>query len=89
MSACQVRQAIGILNGKLSATGDEAGDVISDLLTKIDLAEAEVITIYYGADTEEAEAETLGARIRKQHPQLQVEVINGGQPHYDYIIGIE
>jgi len=82
-------QAIGLLDGKLSAAGDEASDVINDLLTRIDLAEAEVITIYYGADTGEAEAEKLGARISKQCPQLQVEVINGGQPHYDYIIGIE
>jgi DAK2 domain fusion protein YloV len=82
-------QAIGILNGKLSAAGDEASDVINDLLGKIDLAEAEIFTIYYGADTEEAEAEELGARIGKQHHQLKVEVVNGGQPHYDYIIGIE
>jgi DAK2 domain fusion protein YloV len=82
-------QAIGLLDGKLSAAGDESSDVISDLLTKIDLAEAELITIYYGADTEEAEAEDVSARISKQHPQLQVEVVNGGQPHYDYIIGIE
>ena len=82
-------QAIGLLDGKLSAAGDEASDVINDLLTRIDLAEAEVITIYYGADTEEAEAEELSARISKQHPQLEVEVVNGGQPYYDYIIGIE
>ncbi len=82
-------QAIGLLDGKLSAAGDEASDVISDLLTKIDLAEAEVITIYYGAGTGEAEAEDVSARISKQHPQLQVEVVNGNQPHYDYIIGIE
>ena len=53
------------------------------------MAEAEVITIYYGAGTGEAKAEKLGARISKQYHQLQVEVINGGQPHYDYIIGIE
>jgi len=82
-------QAIGLLGGKLSAAGDESSDVVSNLLTKIDLAEAEIITIYYGADTGETEAEKLGARINKQYPQLQVEIINGGQPHYDYIIGIE
>jgi len=82
-------QTIGLLDGKLSAAGDESSDVINDLLTKIDLAEAEIIAIYYGADAGEAEAEKLGARISKQYPQLQVEVINGGQPHYNYIIGIE
>lgn len=82
-------QAIGLLDGKLSAAGDEASDVINDLLTRIDLAEAEVITIYYGSDTEEAEAEDVSACISKQYPQLQVEVVNGGQPHYDYIMGIE
>jgi len=48
-----------------------------------------VVTIYYGADTEAEKAEQVGANVRKQHPHLQVEVVQGGQPHYDYIISVE
>ena len=64
-------------------------DVINQVLAKLDLDKAEVVTIYYGADAESAEAEQISASIREQHPQLQIEVIRGGQPHYSYIISVE
>jgi len=82
-------QAIGLLDGELLAAGDEPGDVICELLTRIDLTEASIITIYYGADTVEAEAQQVGAGIHQQHPSLEVEVVNGGQPHYNYIVSVE
>ncbi|MFC1941500.1 DAK2 domain-containing protein [Chloroflexota bacterium] len=82
-------QAIGLLDGKLLAAGNEAGEVLGDLLPRIDLDETSIITIYYGADTDETEAEGTGAAIRQQYPMLEVEVANGGQPHYNYIISVE
>ena len=82
-------QAIGLLDGELLAAGDEPADVICELLTRIELAEASIITIYYGADAAEVEAQQVGARIRQQHPSLEVEVVNGGQPHYNYIVSVE
>ncbi len=82
-------QTIGLLEGELLAAGDEPGEVIRDLLTRIDLSEASIITIYYGADTVEAEAQQVGAGIHQQHPSLEVEVVNGGQPHYNYIVSVE
>ena len=83
------RQAIGLLDGDLVAVGDNTGAVLNDTLAKLDLENSEIITIYYGADTELAEAEQVSGGIREQHPQLQVEVVRGNQPHYDYIISVE
>ncbi len=83
------KQAIGFLNGDLVAVGDSTTDVLIETLDRLDLGEAEVITIYYGADTELAEVEQVSVSIREQHPQLQVEVVRGGQPHYNYIVSIE
>lgn len=71
------------------AVGDEAGEILCDLLARIDLAEASIITIYYGADTDETEAERVSTSIRQQHPTLEVEVVDGGQPHYNYIVSVE
>ena len=48
-----------------------------------------MVTIYYGADAKEAEAKALNDGISAQYPDLQIEVVEGGQPHYDYIISIE
>ncbi len=83
------RQAIGLLDGELLATGTNPLDIINKILARLDLNKAEIITIYYGADTELAEAEQVSASIREQHPKLQVEVVRGGQPYYNYIVSIE
>ena len=83
------KQPIGLLDGDLVAVGDNNIDVINQVLARLDLDKAEVVTIYYGDDTAPDEAEQVGAGIREQHPQLQIEVIRGGQPHYSYIISVE
>ncbi len=82
-------QPIAILNDELVAAGETDLDVIQQVLSRLDMAESEVVTIYYGSDTEAAEAEEVSASITKQYPNLQVEVVRGGQPHYSYIISIE
>ncbi|MBA7481795.1 hypothetical protein ES707_17272 [subsurface metagenome] len=83
------KQAIGFLDGNLIAVGDNTSNVLNEVLAKADLNNAEIITLYYGADTKPDEAEQVSASIREQHPQLQVEVVRGDQPHYNYIVSIE
>jgi len=83
------KQAIGLLDGDLLAVGNNTIDVLNKMLAKLDLNKAEIITIYYGADTELAEAEQVSNSIREQYSQLQVDVVRGGQPHYNYIVSIE
>jgi len=83
------RQPISMLDGDLVAVGDSDIDVISKVLARIDLEHAEIVTIYYGVDTQPSEAEQTGSVIRDHYPQLQIEVVKGGQPHYNYIVSIE
>ena len=83
------KQAIGLLDGKLVMAADKNTSVLNEMFAVLNLDQAEVITIYYGADTEEAEAQQVNANISEKHPNLQVEVVQGGQPHYNYIISIE
>jgi len=83
------RQPIGLLDDELVAAGDTELDVINQVLAKLDLENAEVITIYYGDDTEAADAEEVSDSIKEQYPQLQIEIIKGNQPHYCYIISVE
>jgi len=83
------KQPIGLLDGELIAVGNTNLEVINQLLSRVGLEKAEVVTIYYGAEAEVAEAEQISAGITEKHPQLQVESIRGGQPHYSYIISIE
>jgi uncharacterized protein len=82
-------QPIGLLDDELVAVGDNDLEVINEILEEIDLDKAEVITIYYGADTATAAAEEVSASITEQHPGVQVELIKGNQPHYNYILSVE
>lgn len=83
------KQPIGFLDGDLVAVGDNTSGVLNEVLARLDLDQAEVITIYYGSDTKPAEAEQISLSIREQHPQLQIEVVQGGQPYYNYIVSVE
>jgi hypothetical protein len=83
------KQAIGFLDGDLVAVDDKTTGALNQVLAKLDLNQAEVITIYYGADTGLAEAEQVSLSVRERYPQLQIEVVQGGQPHYNYIVSVE
>jgi len=83
------KQSIGLLDGELLTAGNNPSDVLLKILTKLDPKKMEIITIYYGADTKQTEAEQVSASIRERYPKLQVEVVRGGQPHYNYIVSIE
>jgi DAK2 domain fusion protein YloV len=83
------KQPIGLLDGKLLVAGDSDIDVFNRLLEKIEMEKAEIVTIYHGEDVETTEAELISAGITEKYPQVQVEVVRGGQPHYNYIISVE
>jgi len=82
-------QAIGLLDTDLVAVGNTSLDVLNKVLEEIDMAESEVVTIYYGKDVAQPEAEKVSNNIKEKYPNLQIEVVRGGQPHYEYIISIE
>jgi hypothetical protein len=72
---------------KLAAESAEAGALRA--LEGIETGGASLVTLYNGSDTKEADADLLAEQIREALPQYEVEVVHGGQPHYNYIISIE
>jgi uncharacterized protein len=82
-------QTIGLLDGKVVTAGDQRDAVIDELLDQMDLAQREIVTVYYGGATSLADAEALSEHIRERYGELEVEVQNGGQPLYEYIIAAE
>ncbi|KPJ52790.1 MAG: hypothetical protein AMJ37_02295 [Dehalococcoidia bacterium DG_18] len=82
-------QAIAFLDGELVAVGDRIPQIVDGVLQQIDLTGSEIVTIYYGANTESAEAEEIADGLRQKYPHLEVEAIYGGQPHYNYILSVE
>ncbi|MBI4757667.1 MAG: DAK2 domain-containing protein [Chloroflexi bacterium] len=80
---------IGLVNGELAATGQDVLQVIQEALKKIETQEKELITIYYGNGVEPLQARQMADLIRESYPGQAVELVQGGQPHYDYIISAE
>ncbi len=83
-------QAIAIVDDEnLLAAGDNTAEVLFEALDKAGIESAEVVTVYYGADIEAAQAEQVVQKIRDKYPEKQVEMVSGGQPHYRYIVSLE
>jgi DAK2 domain fusion protein YloV len=82
-------QFIAILNDEdLIARAEKAEEAIFDALGKAGADKAAIITIYCGIETKGAEAQQMAKGIRDQY-NAEVEVIQGGQPHYHYVISLE
>jgi hypothetical protein len=82
-------QTIGLLNGELKAAGSAMEPVIDELLEQVKAEQYDIITLYYGEGIKAADAEAVAEHIRARYADQEVEVIDGGQPHYNYIISTE
>jgi DAK2 domain fusion protein YloV len=82
-------EIIGLLDNELLVAGNNSEDCIFQLLEQVDIKDAGIVTIYYGKDAEETKARKISSGITKLYPGLEVGVVNGGQPYYDYIISVE
>lgn len=80
---------IGLDNKKILAKGDGINQVTLDLIASLKSSTDEVITLYYGEDVEEAQAEELQAMVAEAYPNYDVELQYGGQPIYYYFISLE
>jgi DAK2 domain fusion protein YloV len=82
-------QFIAIRNDKeLVAAGDELSEVVLSSLERVNAGDAELVTLYWGGDIDSAVAETVATAVRERYG-IEVELVNGGQPHYDFIISVE
>ncbi|HTP10649.1 MAG TPA: DAK2 domain-containing protein [Anaerolineae bacterium] len=80
---------IGLLNDELTAANETMEETLFTLLDQMDAEDLEIVTLYYGNGVTAAEAETIGTAIREKYSNLEVEIVEGGQPHYYYIISAE
>ena len=80
---------IGLVDGRLCASGSELTAVLDAVLTAMEMEERELLSIYYGEDITEADAGNLASQIEAQFDDLEIELLPGGQPYYFYILGAE
>lgn len=82
-------EIIVLHNGKLVLSTDSLEKACMGLMETAHAEYFELVTLFYGADTPNSEVIRIADSIRNAYPELEVEVQEGGQPHYQFIISIE
>ena len=80
---------MGIGDAGILSVGTNMPQVTADMIADMINDDTELISIYYGADVKEEDAEDLGAKIEALYPNCDVELQFGGQPIYYYIVSAE
>lgn len=80
---------MGIADGKIRAAGESMNDVTKEMVLDMTNEETSLICIYYGEDRTEEDAQALAQEIEEACPDHEIEVHQGGQPVYYYIISVE
>ncbi len=80
---------IGLVNDELTAANDTIEDTLWTLLEQMNVAQLEIVTLYYGHGITARAGGEIGDAVHEKYPHLEVEIVEGGQPHYFYIISAE
>ena len=80
---------IGLINERLEFAGDDYAEVVNKALGKLGPDSYELVTVYRGEQASDDEMAKLESEIRSSYPSLEVEVQQGGQHHYPFILSVE
>ncbi len=82
-------EVIALLNGDLVSSSKSILNACKELLKKAKTENCEHITIFYGSNTTKDQVDEVTKFIEKTYPDHELEVHEGGQPHYQFILSIE
>ncbi len=80
---------MGIGDRAILSVGSDLKETTLELVDELVDEESSIISIYYGADTTGEDADELSRMLEEKYPDIEVEVNNGGQPVYYYILSVE
>jgi len=87
--AVEKGEIIVLHNGKLILSANTLEDACLKFFEIANAEDFELITLFYGEDISKPEVNQIADIIRSAYPDLEIEVQNGGQPHYQFIISLE
>lgn len=80
---------IGIAESKLMDAGDRVDEITTSLVEKLVDEDSAIITLFYGEDVTEEDANNLRDELEEKFEDLDIELYYGGQPLYYYLISVE
>ena len=82
-------EVISLLNGNLVCSSKSIFQACEELLIKAQTEDKEHITVFYGENTDQAMIDGVAKQIKETYSDHELEIHNGGQPHYQFILAIE
>ena len=80
---------IGLGEKQIVAKGADVNEVCEKTIEELITDDSMMITLFYGKEVQEAEANALAEKLAEKYPDLEVDVHMGGQPLYYYLISVE
>ncbi|QQT91257.1 DAK2 domain-containing protein [Peptoniphilus harei] len=80
---------IGIASKDIISSGKTVFDVVTETVDKLMDEDISLVTLFYGEDVKEEDAEEVREAIEEKYPDIDIDVIKGDQPIYYYIISLE
>ncbi|VYT75525.1 DAK2 domain-containing protein [Clostridium tertium] len=80
---------LGLVEGKIKKVGEDYCNVAEEVLEEIVDEDSELITIFYGSDVSEEEAERFTEKLEEKYPDLDVQCYQGAQPLYYFLLSVE
>ena len=80
---------MGIGDDSILAVGEDIAEITKETIDLMADEESELISVYYGEDITEEDANALGEELQEKYPDCEVEVYEGGQPIYYYVVSVE
>ena len=80
---------LALLDGALIGSYSDFATLLQSVVEAAESLEPEIISVYYGEDVQDSDAQSTGAALSKAFPDADVNVVSGGQPVYYYMISLE
>jgi DAK2 domain fusion protein YloV len=80
---------IGLVNNRLVTAGSDLATIVRETLTRMNVGQYEIVTLYSGDGVSGASANEMAQHIKEWFPDQEIEVVHGGQPYYNFIISAE
>ena len=80
---------MGIGDAGILSVAKDISEATMELIDTLVDEDSELISIYYGSDTSQEDAEELAEQVEEKYPDVDVELQNGGQPIYYYVLSVE
>lgn len=80
---------MGIGDKSILAVGKDLKETTLEMIDAMVDEDSAIVSIYFGSDSDEASAEEIASAIEEKYPDLEVEINDGGQPIYYYVVSVE